>query len=39
MTEWHIRYGGRGVQGVTIASKDWQSLQFIHWSPQKIAAY
>jgi hypothetical protein len=27
------------VQGVTIASKDWQSLLFIHWSPQKIAAY
>jgi hypothetical protein len=27
------------VQEVTIASKDWQSLLFIHWSPQKIAAY
>jgi predicted DNA-binding transcriptional regulator YafY len=26
-------------QGVTIGSKDWQSLQFSHLSPQKISAY
>jgi hypothetical protein len=34
-----LRPGIQPVQGVTIASKDWQSLLFIHWSPQKIAAY
>lgn len=30
---------GYGVQGVTIRSKDWQSLLFIQLSLQKIAAY
>jgi hypothetical protein len=27
------------VQGVTIGSKGWQSLVFIHLSPQKKSAY